>query len=213
MVRCQALFVTLVLLCGSAVASAQDAGAGKLEAGFFPGGATFYRGGDDNVEVDFNTYNFGGYVSWYLNRLLAVEGEGSYGIGIAQDVTVRNRFFEHIHVPNTLSANANIVVFPAGADRLLAPYVTGGVGMLSLRTRGAATTTLGMPDPETFVASNFGGGVKLLRGGSGLGSWGIRADYRLLSVGSRDDAAPFFASTKRRMGHRIYFGIQYTVAR
>jgi hypothetical protein len=215
MVRGQALLVALIVLCGGTAASAQDigAGAGTLEAGFFPGGGTFFVGGDDDEEVDFNTYNVGGFVSWYLNRLAAVEGEGSFGIGIAQDVIARNRFFEHIHVPHTFSFSGNVLVFPAGADRRLAPYVTGGVGVLSLRERGAATRTLGFTQPEGFFATNFGGGAKLFRGGTGLASWGVRFDYRIFLVGSRDDAAPFFANRERRKGHRVYLGFQYIVRR
>src|SRR5688572_1837528 len=98
MVRCQALAIALVLMFGVSVASAQDtgdAGAGKVEVGFFPGGGTFFVGGDGVDEANFNTYNFGGNVAWYLSRLIAVEGEGSWGLGIAQDVTIDNREFEH----------------------------------------------------------------------------------------------------------------------
>src|SRR5687767_3189620 len=139
MVRGQVLFSLLLCLGGSAAASAQESsvGAGSLEAGFFPGGGTFYVGGDDNLEVNFNTYNLGGFVSWYFNRIVAIEGEGGFGIGMAQDVTARNRVLRHIHVPHTFSLNGNVVVFPTGANRLLASYVTGGVGGLSLRERGA----------------------------------------------------------------------------
>jgi hypothetical protein len=207
--------VVLALLCGAKAVSAQtsDAGAGRLEAGFFPFGAALYVGGNGDEEVDFNTYNFGGQVSWYLNRLLAVEGEGSFGLGIAQDVTADNRFFEHIHVPHTFGFNGNVVVFPTGSDKRLPFYVTGGVGVLSLLERGAATQTLGLTKRESFFATNFGGGIKLFRGGSGLASWGVRADYRIFLVNSDDSADPFFASTESRTGHRFYFGFQYQVLR
>ena len=45
----RAVLAALILLAGCAAASAQDAtiGAGKLEIGGFPGGGTFFVGGDD----------------------------------------------------------------------------------------------------------------------------------------------------------------------
>jgi hypothetical protein len=215
MVRWQALLIVLVLMGGATAASAQDIGAGPgtLEIGFIPGGGTFYVGGDGNTEVDFNTYDLGASLSWYLTRLFGVEGEAAFGLGIAQDVTAKNKFYEHIHVPHTFNLSGNAMVYPAGADRLFPPYVTAGVGMLTLRTRGAATTTLGLTDTERFVATNFGGGVKLLRGGTGLGTWGIRFDYRVFLIGSDEDADPFFANQENRTGHRIYLGFNWIAKR
>ena len=211
MVRSQAVLVALLLLCGATAAPAQssDIGAGRLEAGFFPFGAALYVGGNDDDEVNFNTYNFGGHATWYFNRLAAVEGEGSLGLGIAQDIIAGNRFFEHIHVPHTFGFSGNVVVFPTGSDRQLAAYLTGGVGVLSLLERGAATQTLGLTGPESFLATNFGGGAKLFRGGTGLASWGVRFDYRIFLVNSDESADPFFASTETRIGHRFYMGFQY----
>lgn len=214
MTCCKACLTALLLLCVSAVASAQgsDAGAGKLETGFFPGGGVFFVGGDDDLEVNFNTYNIGGYLSWYLNRVMAIEGELGFGIGLAQDVVYMNRVVRHAQVPGTVNANGNVVVFPMGSDRLLAGYVTGGGGLLTLQDR-VSTRQFGLTESESFLTANVGGGLKILRAGSGLKQWGARIDYRILSVNSKDDAFPFFARSKRRMGHRIYFGFLYTLTR
>lgn len=211
--HCKA-FLAIVLLCWSGVASAQEsnAGAGKLEAGFFPGGGMFLVSGDGNLEVDFNLYTAGGWVSRYLNRLVAVEGEGSFGLGVAQDITYANRVFSYLSVPGTRSFNANILVFPTGADHLFASYVTGGGGLLRLQDRDT-TRQFGLTAPENFFAANFGGGLKILRSGTGLQRWGARIDYRLFSVGSKDDAVAFFAKSKTRLGHRIYVGLLYTLTR
>jgi hypothetical protein len=206
------LLAVVVLLCGSAVASAQGSGAGKLEAGFFPGGGTFFVGGDDDLEVNFNTYNAGGSLSWYLQRLLAVEGEIGFGIGLAQDVTYRNRIVRHVQVPGTVNFNGNVVVFPMGSDRLIASYVTGGAGVLTLQNR-VSTRQFGLTESESFLATNVGGGLKILRAGTGLKQWGARIDYRLYSVNSKDDTVAFFAKSKTRLGHRIYVGFLYTVMR
>ena len=58
----RAFLAALILLAGCSAASAQDAtiGAGKLEIGGFPGGGTFFIGGDDAKEVNFNVYTAGG---------------------------------------------------------------------------------------------------------------------------------------------------------
>jgi hypothetical protein len=42
-------------------------------------------------------------------------------------------------------------------------------------------------------------------------NWGFRADYRYLIVGANEDAPAVFAKAKSRGGHRIYFGVLYTI--
>ena len=58
---------------------------------------------------------------------------------------------------------------------------------------------------ETFIAENIGGGVKIFR--TAAPEWGFRGDYRYLIVNANDGAPAFFAKTKSRGGHRIYFGV------
>ena len=41
---------------------------GKVEIGGFPGGGTFFIGGDDNKEVNFNVYTAGGGLTYYFNQ-------------------------------------------------------------------------------------------------------------------------------------------------
>lgn len=214
MMRCTAFLAVLVLLCGGSVASAQesDAGAGKLEFGFIPGGGTVFVGGDDNLEVNFNTYDAGAWVAFHLNRLLAVEGEGSFGIGLAQDIFYKNRIVKHVQTPGTMNVGGNVVVFPNGSDQLFAGYVTGGAGLLNLRSR-KSTRQFGLDEHENFLATNFGGGLKIVRGGTGLANWGARIDYRVVVVGSKDDAVAFFAKSKTRIGHRFYVGFLWTLTR
>ena len=53
------------------------------------------------------------------------------------------------------------------------PYVTGGVGGLSLFEKAS----LGINDTETFLTGNVGGGVKWY-----TGRWGLRGDYRFIAV-------------------------------
>jgi hypothetical protein len=210
------VFLTLVSLvvCG-AVASAQESGAvgaGKLEVGGFPGGGLWLVGGDDNTEVNFNNYDFGGGATWYLSPVTAIEAEAAFGLGISQNVNYRNREVHRIQMPHTLSTGGNVVIFPAGSARRVAGYVTGGVGTLTMYSRTAATLVFGLTERQSFFTTNVGGGVKIFRRGDAA-NWGFRIDYRILMVNSNSDAAPLFAQSKRRMGHRFYIGMLYTLRR
>lgn len=206
-------FILVALMAGGAVASAQevgDAGAGKLEIGGFPGGGLWLAGGDDNTEVDFNNYDFGGGATWYLNPMTAIEGEAAFGLGISQNVEYKTRTVHRIQMPHTLTTSGNVVIFPGGSDRRVAGYVTGGVGMLTLYSRTAAAMVFGLKNAESFFTTNAGGGVKIFRRGDAR-NWGFRIDYRLLMVNSNSDAVELFAHGKRRMGHRFYIGMLYTL--
>ena len=72
----QAFLAAFILFAGCSVASAQEAtiGAGKVEIGGFPGGGTFFVGGDDNKEVNFNVYTAGGGLTYYFTSAVAARG-------------------------------------------------------------------------------------------------------------------------------------------
>jgi len=203
----------------ASVASAQDAsiGPGRLEIGGFPMGGTFFGGGDGNTEVDFNVYSAGANVTYYVARHVALEGEFGIGFGLAQDVFFNRTEVFHAQMPNVWTSFGNVVLFPTGAaaGRQLLPYVTGGFGAVLLQSR-QPTKPFGYDEDRigfaTFTAETIGSGVKMFRG-SAAPEWGFRADYRYLIVNSNSDAPPFFAKTKRRGGHRIYFGILFTAKR
>jgi hypothetical protein len=210
------VFFILVALVGScAVASAQELGepgAGKLEIGGFPGGGLWLVGGDDNTEVDFNNYDFGGGATWYLSPIAAIEGEAAFGLGISQNVHYENRTVYRIQMPHTLTTSGNVVIFPGGSARPVAGYLTAGVGTLTMFSRTAANMVFGLEKAESFLSTNVGGGVKIFRRGDAR-NWGFRIDYRILMVNNDTDAVPLFAQIKRRMGHRFYIGMLYTVRR
>ena len=98
---CRAFLAVLILFAGCSAASAQDAtiGAGKVEIGGFPGGGTFFVGGDDNKEVNFNVYTAGGGLTYYFNNALAVEGEFTGSVGWEQDVMFNNAKLIHNQMP------------------------------------------------------------------------------------------------------------------
>ena len=211
----RAFLAALIVLAGSAAASAQDAtiGAGKVEIGGFPGGGTFFVGGDDAKEVNFNVYTAGGGLTYYLNNAVAVEGEFTGSVGWAQDVIFNNAELIHNQMPTVWSYAGNIVFFPGGTTGKRAPfYVTGGIGATALAPRvptkvfGYDVDTVGT---QMFMTENIGGGIKLFRGADAP-NWGFRVDYRYLFVNSNEDAPAFFAKSTSRGGHRIYVGMLYT---
>src|SRR5918993_5699991 len=211
----RALFAVALLLAGCTAASAQDAtiGAGKVEIGGFPGGGTFFIGGDDNKEVNFNVYTAGGGVTYYLNDAVAVEGEFTGSVGWAQDVHFNNAKLIHNQMPTVWSYSGNVVFFPGGTEGKRMPfYVTGGIGAVALSPR-VPTKVLGydvdVVGTQTFIAENIGGGIKIFRGADAP-NWGFRADYRYLIVNSNSDAPAFFAKSKTRGAHRVYVGMLYT---
>jgi hypothetical protein len=205
--------VPFILFLGASSAVGQSAvGAGKLELGLFPAGGTFFVGGDDDLEVNFNVYSFGGDVTYYLTEHVALEGEFGIGLGWGQDLMYQKAEVFHVQVPNVWSYFGNVVFFPRGtADKVLPFYLTGGIGLVSLQSRpptkqfGYDVDTVGF---ESFIAENIGGGFKVFR--TAAPEWGFRGDYRYLIVNANDSAPPFFAKTKSRGGHRIYFGILFT---
>ncbi len=205
----RACLIAVALVAGCAVASAQEApGAGRLELGGFPGGGLWLVNGDDNTEVNFNNYDFGGGATWHLNPMVAVEAEAAYGLGISQNVRYQNRELLRVLLPYTLGTSGNIVISPGGSAKRVAGYVTGGAGMLTLFARTSTGMIFGLTDNETFVTTNVGGGVKFFRG-EDAPNWGYRVDYRLVIVNSKSDAVAFFAQSKRRLGHRFYIGMIY----
>ena len=211
----RACLAALILLAGFSAASAQDAtvGAGKLEIGGFPGGGTFFVGGDDNKEVNFNVYTAGGGLTYYFSDALAVEGEFTGSVGWAQDVIFNNADLIHNQMPTVWGYSGNIVFFPGGTTGKRAPfYLTGGIGALALAPRvptkvfGYDVDTVGT---QMFIAENIGGGIKLFRG-EDAPNWGFRIDYRYLFVNANEDAPAFFAKTTSRGAHRVYVGMLYT---
>ena len=212
---CKVIVALGILLAGSAAASAQETGppgAGKFEVGGFPGGGLWLTGGDDNTEVDFNTYDFGGYASWYLHPMFAIEGQADFGLGLSQNVNYKNEVVYRVQMPHTLGISGDVLFFPMGSARRVAGYVAGGVGSMTLYSRTAASRLFGLTENEHFMTTNVGGGVKIFRRNDHI-NWGFRIDYRILMVNENSDAVPLFAQSKGRIGHRFYIGLLYSLSR
>jgi len=197
------LLVALMLGAGSAVAGAQETPTpqGPVVVTIIPAGATFFTQGKDTKGPSFNNYGVGGALEVRLNRFVGIEGEVAGAIGVKQDLEFPTGT-AHTESPSLLNYGGNLVVsVPTGTS--VVPYVTGGIGGLTMFDKA----TLGIADSETFLTGNVGGGLKWFNG-----RWGLRADYRFITVRSKDDAPAFFG-TETRYGHRVYGGLLLNIGR
>src|SRR5688572_10160729 len=198
MTRWVSVFVAVAAVAGATNAFAQDAvpGPGAVVVTIIPGGATFFTEAEDNANApSFGNYDLGGAVAVNFNRYLGVEGEVSGALGVSQTMQV-GTFTVDDRSPHLLNYSGNLVVSaPTGTS--VVPYVTGGVGALTLFERRA----LVVDDTETFLTGNVGGGVNWY-----AGRWGLRGDYRFITVRSKDQAPAFFGQDTR-YGHRVYGGV------
>ena len=203
MTRWIAAVLVAVGMVGARQAYAQDVvpGPGAVVVTIIPGGATFFTEGKDTKGPSFGNYDLGAGVEVHFNRYVSVEGEVSGALGVTQDLQITGRT-SNLKTPNLLNYSGNLVLSAANHSSVV-PYVTGGVGGLSLFD----TASLGINNTETFLTGNVGGGLKWFNG-----RWGLRGDYRFITVRSKDDAPSFFGQ-ETRYGHRVYGGVLVNVGR
>ena len=203
MTRWIAVLLAVVGLVGASPAYAQDSvpGPGSVVVTIIPGGGTYFTEGKDTHGPSFGNYDLGAGVEINFNRYVGVEGEVSGALGVTQDLQFGGNT-SNVKTPNLLNYSGNLVVSAANRSSVV-PYVTGGVGGLSLFDKAS----LGINDTETFLTGNVGGGVKWFNG-----RWGLRGDYRFVAVRSKDDAPSFFGQ-ETRYGHRVYGGILVNAGR
>jgi outer membrane protein with beta-barrel domain len=190
--------LALAVSATPALAQETSAGPGTLEITVIPGGATFFTSTDNSPSApSFGSYNLGATLAYNITRFVGVEGEIGGTLGIAQDLELGG-LTSNLKTPNMLNYSGNLVVSAPAAHGIV-PYVTGGVGGLSVFSR----ESLGIPDTTTFLTGNVGAGVKWY---APNGRWGLRGDYRFEAVASKDDAPDFFGRDTR-YGHRVYAGV------
>jgi opacity protein-like surface antigen len=195
------IVVATFVVAGRAFAQEGPAGAGRAEITLVPAGGVFFTESKDASAPSFGNYQAGGAVAVNLNRFIGIEGEVGSTIGISQSLDFG--YASSVRTPDMLSYNGNVVLsLPTGSS--VVPYVTGGVGGLSVFTR----QELGVTERETRFASNVGGGLKWY-----AGRWGVRADYRFIALPSVDTTSAAFLSTNARYGHRVYGAILLNVGR
>lgn len=197
-----ALVFVLASIAGVDRAYAQEgpAGAGRAEITLIPAGGVFFTENQDASAPSFANYQFGGGVTYNINRFIGVEGEVTSSIGVSQRLDFG--YPSTVRTPDVLNYTGNVVLSWANGSAVV-PYVTGGVGGLSLFTREA----FGINETETLFASNVGGGLKWY-----AGRWGLRGDYRFIAVPSKDEASAFIGN-EARYGHRVYGAVMLNVGR
>jgi outer membrane protein with beta-barrel domain len=205
MTRWIAVLILAIGIAGANRASAQETspGPGTVAVTIIPGGATFFTESSHGKGPSFGNYGLGGAVEVNFNRWVGVEGEVAGSLGITQNLT-QSGVTSNLKTPNLLNYSGNAVVHLANASSLT-PYVTGGVGGLTVFD----TATLGISKTDTFLTGNVGAGVKWFHSS---GRWGVRGDYRFIAVRSKDDAPSFFGQDTR-YGNRVYGGVVINAVR
>ena len=203
MTRLIATMIAAATLVSASQVYAQEsaAGPGPVVVTIIPGGATFFTEGKNLKGPSFGNYDLGAGVTVNVNRFVGVEGEVSGALGIAQDLTLTGGT-SNLKTPNLLNYSGNLVVSAPNKTSVV-PYLTGGIGGLSLFER----RSLGVNGTETFFTSNVGGGVNWY-----AGRWGLRGDYRFVAIKSKSDAPAFFGQ-ETRYGHRVYGGLLLNLGR
>src|ERR1044071_286734 len=126
-----AVFATLVMV-GTAAAQDIGAGAGRFEIGAFPGGGMFFTESSKGNEPDFGNYALGASFTVNINRFIGVEADGGATIGIQQAFKGGTKAYADQRTPSTWVYNGNVVINPGGSNRTVVPYLTAGVGGLTL---------------------------------------------------------------------------------
>jgi hypothetical protein len=198
MKRLIAVLFAFASIVGTTQAYAQqEAGPniGIVQLSIIPGGGVFFTEDADANEPGFGNYDLGGSLTVNFNRFFGIEGEVAGGLGVTQGLQ-SGSFSSDLKTPNLVNYSGNLVLSAANRTSIV-PYLTGGVGGLTL----LETANLGINQAETFLTGNVGGGLKWY-----AGRWGLRADYRFVGVQSKDDAPEFFGQVTR-YGHRVYAGV------
>ena len=109
-------------------------------------------------------------------------------VGITPDFQLQNNFFSYGNKPMVNSYMANAIwTRPLGGEKQIQPYISGGIGAISLRTQLANVTTT-FDEMKTRFGGTIGGGAMVF-----LGPWGFKAGleyYRATGSYSTAYAAP-----------------------
>jgi hypothetical protein len=197
-----AALAVVLFAATSAFGQERGIGAGRVEIGAFPGGGMFFT--KTTNEPAFGNYALGGSFTWNLNRWVGLEGEGGGTLGVRQAFTFGDTAYANQRSPGTWMYHGNAVLSPVGSDRVVVPYLTGGLGGITLSPHREARL-LGIDNYKTFLAGNLGGGVKWFA----APHLGFRGDYRLFVV-KDNETAPLFFGNETRYGHRVQGGLVLT---
>ena len=133
-------------------------GPGAVVVTIIPGGGTFFTEGKDTNGPSFGNYDLGAGVTVNINRYVGIEGEVSGALGVSQNLQIGGE-----HVEPQVARPAELQRQPGDLgcriSSSVVPYVTGGVGGLSMFEKAS----LGINGTETFLTGNVGGGLDVVR--------------------------------------------------
>jgi hypothetical protein len=190
-----------------AIAAGQELGrgAGRLEIAAAPGGGFLVMESTNGVEPNFNNVALTGAVTFNANKWIGFEGDVGFAFGVKQNLTFTTGVINKQKTPHLFSLSASAIVHPAGSNRALVPYAAAGIGALTM-INTSDVEVLGINRNETYLMTNVGGGLKWFA----ARHWGLRGDYRLLMVRSKETAPEFFGRQEMRLAHRVYGALLLT---
>jgi hypothetical protein len=199
-IRVLAVLLAAPLLLVQGAYGQETPRAGRIEWGAFPVGGVFFTNGSSASEPDFGNFALGGTFTYNINRSVGLEGEFGKAIGLTQNMRIGNvESPQELHSPSMYAYSGNLVISPLQASVVVVPYLTAGIGGITLRGTDDVEA-LGITDSATYLVGNVGGGTKWYFDDR----WGVRADYRFLIVDNKPGAPEFFGRDSIRYGHRVY---------
>lgn len=198
MTRWTVVVVVAAAIGAAGPAAAQERGArpGTVEMTIVPGGGLFFAGG--SAESRFRNYSVGGSVAFNINDIIGLEADSNVALGVYHQRLAVGSLSVMEAPPNLVDVNGDVTFSVPGGTHRTIPYAAVGLGSLVLLTH----TDLGVGASKMFLTANAGGGLKWYANGR----WGLRADYRLITVQS-STAAPEFFGREGRIAHRISGGV------
>ena len=147
--------IVAVALLSVGQASAQEAwvGSGRMEISAFPGGGMAFMESGNGAEPDFTNFAVGGSLTINLNRWLGGEGELGWAPGIHQRVAFGEQTFDDQHTPGMFGYNGSMVVSPLGNDHRFVPYLSAGLGGLTMLDI-KEVANLGITTQTTFLTAS-----------------------------------------------------------
>jgi hypothetical protein len=207
------LCAAALFTAGTLYAQETGLGAGVVEISAFPGGGLIFQESGSGSEPDFANYAIGGSLTVNMNRYFGLEGEVGGSFGIKQNLSTVDGVLLKEKTPNTWLYMGNVVISPVGNDREAVPYITGGIGGLTLLdVTGEQAPVTGLTQNQSYLTTNLGGGLKWFASRH----VGLRTDYRFIMVNNSDvnngesETTPAFFGRETRWGHRVYAGLLLT---
>ena len=157
MTRWIAVMLAAVGLAGSesGVRAGRGAGTGHGRRHHHSRRRTFFTEGKNTNGPSFGNYGLGARRRGQLQSVRRRRGRSQRRARRHAGPAVRPAATSNLKTPNLLNYSGNLVVSAANRSSVV-PYVTGGVGGLTLFEKAS----LGINGTETFLTGNVGGGVK-----------------------------------------------------